>query len=142
MQEANKITGANHEQAGTVSVNVDVCPRLPVVAQFRRWASKPAMNVQRKIILLSLLVWVLVTVGAAFHFKSILAALVLPLAPMAILFPYVTGFLAYVVEPAEVLVLCTLAVLAWRKCSRVLTSVFCCLLGAILTFATEGGAPA
>ena len=29
-------TGANHGQAATVCVNMFICPRLPVVAQFRR----------------------------------------------------------------------------------------------------------
>ena len=32
----NKITGANHGQAATVCLNMFICPRLPVVAQFRR----------------------------------------------------------------------------------------------------------
>jgi hypothetical protein len=87
---------------------------------------------QRKVILATLCLWLCIGLAAAWHFGHWLAGAALPLFPIDFLRDSSGGILDYLLDPIQVLVLCGLGILAWRKCKPVLTALFCFLVLALL----------
>jgi len=82
------------------------------------------MRANKKIILVSFLMWIFVSTAAYIRFGDPLVALTIFAIP-AILVPDATGFLAVLVY---VLVLGVFAVFAWRTRKTPIAAAFCCVL--------------
>lgn len=85
------------------------------------------MKANRVLVLSGLLIWICFCVAGGIHFAHPFAGAVLVFAPLATLFPSVTGVLAYVGEPIYLALLLVAAIIGWKK-SSLAAIIFCCML--------------